>query len=401
MREETELVINTRQYVEALMSNCQAGKLPFHNLSHTREVVKAARKIGKKSGLSPKDLETVEVAAWLHDIGHCSGPAVGHEERGAQVAHEFLATQQVGEHRIEKVVNCILATRMPQQPDSLLAQVLCDADLYHLSTEDCLEKGELIREEMAQQGHSLCEEEWLKKNASFLRDHHYFTEYGQDVLQPRQNSKFRELEEKLLNKEKKSKWEKKVEKLEAQLAEEKLSKPGRGVETMFRTTSTNHLQLSAMADTKANIMISINSIIVSLMVSVLIRKFDEFPNLILPTAILTTVCLVTIVFAVLATRPNVSTGRFNREDIALKKTNLLFFGNFHQMSLEDYEWGMRQTMKDSDLLYASMIKDIYFLGKVLGKKYQLLRISYTVFMFGFVLAVVSYALAMILYPTPS
>jgi len=185
------------------------------------------------------------------------------------------------------------------------------------------------------------------------------------------------------------------------LAEEKLSKPGRGVETMFRTTSTNHLQLSAMADTKANIMISINSIIVSLMVSVLIRKFDEFPNLILPTAILTTVCLVTIVFAVLATRPNVSTGRFNREDIALKKTNLLFFGNFHQMSLEDYEWGMRQTMKDNDLLYASMIKDIYFLGKVLGKKYQLLRISYTVFMFGFVLAVVSYALAMILYPTPS
>jgi hypothetical protein len=167
---------------------------------------------------------------------------------------------------------------------------------------------------------------------------------------------------------------------------------------MFRTTSVNHLQLSAMADSKANIMISINSIIVSLLVSVLIRKFEEFPYLILPTAILTTVCLITIVFAVLATRPNVSSGIFNREDIALKKTNLLFFGNFHRMNLEDYEWGMRQTMADSDLLYASMIKDIYFLGRVLGKKYHLLRISYTVFMFGFVLSVLAYALALFFSP---
>jgi hypothetical protein len=153
-----------------------------------------------------------------------------------------------------------------------------------------------------------------------------------------------------------------------------------------------------MADNKANIMITVNSIIVSILVSILIRKFEEFPNLIVPTVILTMVCLITIVFAVLATRPNVSSGRFTREDVQAKRTNLLFFGNFHNMTLEDYEEGVREMMTDSEFLYGSMTRDIYFQGKVLGRKYKLLRISYTVFMFGFVLAVFSFGIAIFFFP---
>ena len=167
----------------------------------------------------------------------------------------------------------------------------------------------------------------------------------------------------------------------------------RGVETMFRLTSKNHLDLSNMADNKANIMISINSIILSVIVSVLIRKLEEYPHLIAPTMIMTVVCLVTIVFAILATRPNVSKGRFTKDDIHNKKTNLLFFGNFHSMSLKDYEWGMKEMIKDPEYLYSSLIRDIYFLGAVLGKKYKMLRIAYTFFMFGFVFAVISFILA--------
>jgi hypothetical protein len=167
---------------------------------------------------------------------------------------------------------------------------------------------------------------------------------------------------------------------------------------MFRLTSQNHVELSAMADNKANIMITVNSIIVSILVSILIRKFEEFPNLVVPTIILTTVCLVTIVFAVLATRPNVSSGTFTREDILAKRTNLLFFGNFHNVSLQDYEAGVREMMKDSEFLYGSMTRDIYYQGKVLGRKYKMLRISYTVFMFGFVLAVLSFGIAIFFFP---
>ena len=111
---------------------------------------------------------------------------------------------------------------------------------------------------------------------------------------------------------------------------------------------------------------------------------------------MTIVCLVTIVFSILSTRPNVSKGTFTKEDIEQKKTNLLFFGNFHRVNLSDYEAGMKQMLGDADYLYSSMIHDIYFLGKVLGKKYRYLRAAYTIFMFGFVLSVIAFIVAELL-----
>jgi hypothetical protein len=116
------------------------------------------------------------------------------------------------------------------------------------------------------------------------------------------------------------------------------------------------------------------------------------PQFLVPTLILLAVNITTIIFAVLATRPNLTKGYFTREDIHQKKVNLLFFGNFHKVGLEDFHWGMNEMMKDRDYLYSSMIRDIYFLGKVLGKKYQLLRISYSVFMYGIIAAVFSFAI---------
>ena len=168
--------------------------------------------------------------------------------------------------------------------------------------------------------------------------------------------------------------------------------PERGVETLFRITSKNHIDFSTMADNKAHIMITINSILISILFSVLFRRLEDYPNLIFPSVVLALTCLITMVFAILATRPNYTRGIFTREDIENRKTNLLFFGNFHKMPIENYEWGIKKIITDNDLLYSSMIRDIYFLGKVLGRKYQLLRISYTVFMFGFILSVIAFTL---------
>ena len=172
-------------------------------------------------------------------------------------------------------------------------------------------------------------------------------------------------------------------------------KPDKARETMLRITARNHLELSAMADNKANIMISINAIILSIVVSVLIRKLEESPFLIIPTIILTVVCLSTIIYSILATRPKVSKGKFSEDEVKNKKTNLLFFGNYHKMDLDNYVWGMTEMLKDPDYLYGSMIKDIYSVGVVLGRKYKLLRTAYTIFMFGFVFAILSFAFAYI------
>jgi hypothetical protein len=167
----------------------------------------------------------------------------------------------------------------------------------------------------------------------------------------------------------------------------------RGIQTIFRTTSNNHIQLSEMADSKANIMISVNSIIVSLMFSVVLGRLEYYPHFAIPALFLTTVCVLAITFAILATRPSITSGRFTEEDIRGKKTNLLFFGNFHQMQLEEYNWAMGELLKDRDYIYGSMIKDVYFLGVVLARKYRMLRISYNIFMFGLILSVVAFGIA--------
>jgi len=170
------------------------------------------------------------------------------------------------------------------------------------------------------------------------------------------------------------------------------------VETMFRTTSTNHIRLSSMADSKAHIMISVNSIIISVILGVLFRRLEDYPNLIIPAFIFLLTGVLTIIFSVLATRPNINIGKFTKADIDSKKTNLLFFGNFHKMSLEEYSWGMTEMMKDNDYVYGSMIQDIYHLGVVLGKKYRQLRIAYNIFMFGLIISVLAFLIAALFFP---
>jgi Family of unknown function (DUF5706) len=83
------------------------------------------------------------------------------------------------------------------------------------------------------------------------------------------------------------------------------------------------------------------------------------------------------------------------EDIREKRSNLLFFGNFHNMSLEDFQWGMTEMIKDPDFQYSSMTRDLYFLGKVLAQKYKYLTFCYNFFMVGMIVAVILFAYAFI------
>ena len=181
---------------------------------------------------------------------------------------------------------------------------------------------------------------------------------------------------------------------------EKEKRPERGIETMFRVVPKNHLDLTSLADHKASILIGTTGTIKAIVFSVLVSKLDTHAYLLIPTLILLATSLATMIFAILATRPNVTSGTFTREDIKQRKVNLLFFGNFHKSSLEDFTWGMREMMNDSDYLYGSMIKDLYFLGKVLGTKFRYLRIAYTIFMWGLIASAIAFAIAAFNGPVP-
>lgn len=175
----------------------------------------------------------------------------------------------------------------------------------------------------------------------------------------------------------------------------KKDKYSRGVESMFRLTARNQISLSSIADNKSNILITVNTLILSIALTVLISRFDEAPQIILPTLIFITFSLITIIFAILSTRPNISSGRFTKADIKEKKVNLIFFGNFYNMQLEEYEWAIEEMIKDDDYLYSTMIKDQYSLGKVLAKKYKLLRVAYSVFMVGIIISVAAFVMAFV------
>lgn len=171
--------------------------------------------------------------------------------------------------------------------------------------------------------------------------------------------------------------------------------PERGIETMFRVTLSNHTKLSQIADSKANILLSVNSIIISVALSTLVPKLDAPSNshLIIPTFIMIMFSVVSIILSIMSTRPKVSSGTFTRKEIEDKKVNLLFFGNFYKMPVDEYVWAMKEMMNDRKYLYDAMIKDLYYLGVVLNRKYKLLRLTYTVFTIGIVVSVITFVVA--------
>ena len=194
----------------------------------------------------------------------------------------------------------------------------------------------------------------------------------------------------MLEAQKKRKKTKKKEKLKLKIKDES---PEKGVQSMFRITLRNHIKLSDIADTKANILLSVNAIIISLSLANLIPKLDNPSNayLIYPTVTLVVFSVISMSLSVLATRPNVTTGKFTRDDVVQKKVNLLFFGNFHQMKLEEFEWAISEMIKDKEYIYSSLTKDLYFLGIVLQRKYKILRFTYTVFIIGIITSVAMFA----------
>ena len=399
-----EFINKVRQDVFRIYETYAPPENVYHNIHHTTEVVLAAREIAGVEEINDDDLELLLIAAWYHDVGYVE-KCKGHEDISIERASEFLKQNNYPEDRIEKITSLIKATQMPQSPKNRLEEILCDADLHHLGTREFKEKGELLYIELKSKGLiDFNDEQWLEHSVEFMNNHSYFTNYAKETFAAQKNINLFKLEKRLKKMQKKSKTtelkesklEIEKEKIEAKKKAEK--EGGRGVETMFRNVMRTHVGFSSMADNKANIMISVNTLVLTIIVSIMVRKLDSNPHLVIPTALLTITSLVALIYAILVTRPQVTSGTFTKEDIKNKKANLLFFGNFYNMDLNDFNWGMKEMMVDKVYLYENMIKDFYFLGQVLGKKYKQLRFCYTIFMYGIILSVIAFAIAFILFP---
>lgn len=304
---------------------------------------------------------------------------------------------------MERVLNCIDATKIPQKPgNDMITKVLCDADMFYLSEKFYPERSLSLRKEWNNISKGkISKKVYFKDTIEMIENHQYFTEYGKKMLTGGKEENHKLLNRKLKKEEKKPKNKLKKLKAENEKLLGKLNQgkmPARGVESMFRLTARNQINLSSIADNKANILISISSIVLTVLVTVGIGKITEYPKITIPGIIFMATCLLTIIFAILSTRPKISSGKFTEEDIQNKKVNLLFFGDFYNMKLEEYECAIKEMMNDYNYLYNSMIRDQYNLGRVISQKYKLIRIAYSIFMYGLILSAISFALVVLAFP---
>ena len=164
----------------------------------------------------------------------------------------------------------------------------------------------------------------------------------------------------------------------------------RGIETLFRSAYRVQMDLTGLADNKANMMISINGIIISIIIAAVAPKLDANPWLLIPSTIFLIGTLISIVYAILAARPRVHSNPITLEDLEHSGGNILFFGDFANLTQDDFTTGMLDLIEDRDLVYETMIRNLYGLGSVLKKKFALLKVAYTIFMIALILGVTSF-----------
>lgn len=402
-----ELVFKAEQFVTDFLVKTLTLEFTYHNLEHTTLVVEGAIIIGKAENLTNEEMEILLIASWFHDTGYTCTKE-NHEEESVLIATDFLEQHNAENQLILRVSDCIKATKLEAIPKEKIHQVIRDADMYHLSKYDYDSFAKKLRTEWSLvNNQNYSDMEWNHINLDFLNRHEFHTDYAKETLTENKQRIIKGIRKKIKkidkNIDSKMSFDLGVTPEELKTLKKKLknaeARPEKGIETMFRLTSKNHIDISGMADSKANIMISINTIIISVLLGSLMQKLDKNTHLIPPTIILLIVNLSSIVYSILSLRPNITSGKFKREDIEIQKTNLLFFGNFHKMKREDYHWGMNRLMENASFLYSNLIDDIFFLGIVLAKKYNYLRIAYNIFMYGIIIAVVAFVAAILLFET--
>jgi len=181
-----------QDYVERFVSDKFPEGICYHNIDHIYDVVEGCRIIGRDGNVNGRDMELLEAAAWLHDLGYYAG-YVNHEAVSASLAQEFLLKNGWSEEEVEIIRNCILSTKVPQNPTTQLEEIICDADLFHLATEKFFEKSDLLWQEFSLYDKNMTKEQWKINSRKFVESQEYFTRYGKKHLEPKLKENIRKL----------------------------------------------------------------------------------------------------------------------------------------------------------------------------------------------------------------
>ena len=395
------IVERCANYVLELFNEKADSRLTFHNYQQTSGIVAIIEKIATEPiaghpslKVSPDSLEIAFLAGWLQNTGYLFDYDKA-QDHSIRIAKDFLNQQNYPAQNTEKVINCLVAAAS-NKASSIEEQIFLDAINGYQYSSDYPEQHPLLRLEWELlQNRNISTLDWNQIQLQYLLKTKFYTPFGKLYLEPVLANNI------LLQK---NKVQKNIRTGGTTMEEDGLPRkfqglerklPGDATQTFFRTNYRNHINLSGIADNKANIMISVNAILISVLISLLTYKniAETNPIVLLPIVIFLFTGLVSLIFAVLSIRPKVTSLNPEGTQPDVAKRNIVFFGNFVHLKLEEYEEAMDAMFRDGELIYGNMVRDLYFLGKVLDKKYRYLTLSYNTFMIGFIATVVTFLVA--------
>ncbi|MDW3651867.1 MAG: DUF5706 domain-containing protein [Bacteroidia bacterium] len=365
-------------HVEKLIINKRAPGHVFHNLKFRKVFIKESKKLLKRANLKEETSNLLMLAACFKDIsrGIKEGSLV---ENSIQMLETFLAPYDCSPEQI-KQLKALLSGEIQKDPEWILASnILHDAEWAFAGKKKFFKKVDLLLLECKNLTSRPIEERlWYKELMKRLLHNRFLTPWAIDWYTKRKNKNLLKLKSFIKNLKKEHKRFKAGKDF------------GRGIDTAYRITLKNHTDLSRIADGKANMIISINTLILSVLITGLtaglsIDSFSQginFPNYI-PVIILLLSSLLATTFAVFSAVPTInSLKEFSPGD--MDRENMLFFGNFLSIEENKFVNYFRGLRTDQEKLYDNLSRDLYGLGKVLRKKYHLLGISYRVFIGGLI-----------------
>jgi hypothetical protein len=371
--------------------------ISFHNYNRTAKVARTCDTLSIQSDLKESEKMLLHLAALFIDIGYCTDPA-NSVPASVRLARNYLSEKGLEDSDIKVIAESLEAIGYPQQPVSLVAQYLCDADMYYLGSNNYPLNSELLRKELSLVDKlTFTDKEWTKKQLQVLEDHTYFTPEARKLFKKRKRNNILLLQNQLSRMQSQNDQEI-IPVPENPLPEtDRDFKPERGVETLFRVTARKQLELTSMADNKANLIIGVNTIIISIMLSVLGTKLSENSHLLIPSILIIITNATTIVIAILATRPKIIRVKDHTAGNENAEFNILFFGHFSSMSLEHYKETIRKTIMKKDDIYDTISRDIYYQGIILSKKYRYIALAYNIFVVGLIVSILAFISAFILH----
>ncbi len=372
-------------YLKKIYRDRMPDAYKFHNFSYLKSVVKQAKKMAKALELTASEKEILLAANWFRYSGMIK-QYENYEIESTHLAAEYLQSQNWETNDIDRVKKIILNSTSANKPTDTLEEITQDAGLAYLGKSKFFSTISYLKLELENtQDKKIGDRKWHNIIYKKLSEGQFYTAYA--------NEKYQDKVADHLTKQQKNLKTARRDDIRIKTGKEF----GRGIDTLYRSTYRTHINLSSIADGKANMMISINTIVLSAIITLIGTtitlngkvSFDHF-RFFLPILILLVTVLGSAVFAILSANPKVTSSDVEKKDIVQRTKSVLFFGNFIHMEQEKFVENLGFLKNNEKLLYDNMAVDIYELGQVLSTKYKMIKISYNIFMVGLILCVASF-----------